>query len=286
MNLLEFENVNYYYGKGLSYETHALTEINLQIGYGEFIGLIGPTGSGKSTLLMHMNGINRPDSGRVLLEGTDLQSRQLDRRKICSKVGLVFQYPENQLFGETVLMDAAFGPRNLGRSEEEAQQAARRALELTGLPPECYDKSPYDLSGGEKRRAAIAGILAMEPQLLVLDEPAAGLDAFSRRSLMDLFQRMVREKGITVVLSSHSMEEMAQYAGRILVMKEGSIVRDGKPEEIFSEEAFLSSMGLRAPQMYYVMDRLRSRGIPVRRDCFTPQQAAQEILRLWKGEQS
>lgn len=280
--LIRIENVSFYYAKGLSYEKQALQDISLQIHAGERIALVGPTGSGKSTLLEILDGLAKPSSGKVFYENEDIHEKKYSRRQLCRTAGLVFQYPEYQLFGEDVLKDVMFGPQNLGLSEAEAKERAIQALQLMGMEEKLFSKSPFSLSGGEKRRVAIAGVLAMRPRVLFLDEPAAGLDATGKTELEECLLRLQTEEGLTLVQTSHSMEDAAQYAKRVIVLHEGRILRDGPAEEVFQETDSLERIGLAAPRSLYLLRRLREKGIPVKGQGITLSQAAEEILRCWK----
>lgn len=280
--LIRLENVSFYYAKGLSYEKRALQDISLQIRSGERIAVIGPTGSGKSTLLELMDGLARPASGRILYEGEDIFEKKYTRARICRMTGVAFQYPEYQLFGEDILTDVMFGPKNLGLTEEEAKERAVKALQMMGIGEEMFSKSPFTLSGGEKRRAAIAGILAMRPRILLLDEPAAGLDAAGKKDLEESILRLQKEEGMTILQTSHSMEDAALYADRVIVLSEGKIFRDGPAAEVFRDSQALEEIGLAAPRSMYIMKRLREKGIPVKEDVITLSQAEQEILRCFK----
>lgn len=282
MSLIKLEDVNYIYGQHTSFEKQALKHINLAIEQGSFVGLIGHTGSGKSTMIQHMNGLIAPTSGKVYYKDEDIFAPNYLRRNLCAKVGLVFQYPEYQLFEVDVLKDVAFGPKNLGMSQEDAEKCAREALKLVGMDEGDYLKSPFELSGGQKRRAAIAGVLAMKPEVLILDEPAAGLDPQGKKEILDLVYRLYQETGMTVILSSHSMEDMALYAKRLIVMNQGEIVMDGAPAEIFKEYRYLETIGLSAPQMTYTMQGLLEKGYPVSADAMTVAEAEHEILKLWR----
>ena len=279
---LRLENVNYTYGEQTNREVHALKDVNLTIGDGEFIGLIGHTGSGKSTLVQHLNGLVRASSGRIFFNGKNIYDDDFKMIDLRSKVGLVFQYPEYQLFEEDVISDVCFGPKNLGLSDDEAHLRAQEALRQVGMGEETYKKSPFDLSGGQKRRTAIAGILAMNPDILILDEPTAGLDPEGKNKIMDEIFNMHRQRGITVIFVSHSMEDVARYAGRIIVMDEGAIAWDGTPAEVFSHEAELSGMGLSLPQVTRIMHILRDSGMDVNADIFTVDDAVREITRYFK----
>lgn len=232
MSQIRFENVNYIYSGGTTFEKQALKNVSFAVESGSFIGVIGHTGSGKSTLIQHMNGLIRPTSGKIYFHDEDITADGYKKKELRSKVGIVFQYPEYQLFEIDVLTDVAFGPKNLGLSQEESRMRAFDALQLVGIKEEQYTLSPFELSGGQKRRVAIAGVLAMQPEVLILDEPAAGLDPGSRKEILDTIVHLYRETGMTVILSSHSMEDMAEYAERLLVMNQGELVMDGLPHEI------------------------------------------------------
>ncbi|MGI6002363.1 MAG: energy-coupling factor transporter ATPase [Lachnospiraceae bacterium] len=285
MSVLRFEDVSFEYaGSNGELPVKALDHVTFSVEKGEFIGLIGHTGSGKSTMIQHMNGLLRPTSGRVLLMDKDLADGSWTRQQICAHIGLVFQYPEYQLFAPTVLEDVMFGPGNLGMSEEEARRHAEQALERVGIQEDKYERSPFDLSGGEKRRVALAGVLAMEPEILVLDEPGAGLDPAARRSLMELFMQLSHE-GITVLCSTHSMENIAEAASRILVVDKGRIVMDDTPAAVFSRIDELEALGLAAPEMTYIMRDLRAAGIPVDLTALTVEEAAQAVLKAF-GKQA
>ena len=276
---IALEHVNYIYSPGTAYEKHALKDVSFEIGQGQFVGIIGHTGSGKSTLIQHLNGLIRATSGKVLYDGQNIYDEGYDMRKLRSQVGLVFQYPEYQLFEADVLSDVCFGPKNQGLSQEECEKNAREALELVGFPEKYYRQSPFELSGGQKRRAAIAGILAMHPKVLVLDEPTAGLDPKGRDEILDQIEHLHRETGMTVVLVSHSMEDIAKYVERIIVMNRGEKMLDGTPREVFAHYRELEKVGLAAPQVTYVMHDLKERGFPVSADATTIKEAADEIMR-------
>lgn len=276
---IALEHVNYIYSPGTAYEKHALKDVSFEIGQGQFVGIIGHTGSGKSTLIQHLNGLIRATSGKVLYDGQNIYGEGYDMRKLRSQVGLVFQYPEYQLFEADVLSDVCFGPKNQGLSQEECEKNAREALELVGFPEKYYRQSPFELSGGQKRRAAIAGILAMHPKVLVLDEPTAGLDPKGRDEILDQIEHLHRETGMTVVLVSHSMEDIAKYVERIIVMNRGEKMLDGTPREVFAHYRELEKVGLAAPQVTYVMHDLKERGFPVSADATTIEEAADEIMR-------
>lgn len=271
--MIRCDRVTYVYGRGTPLEVQALTDVSLVIGAGEFVGIIGATGSGKSTLVQHFNGLLKPTSGRVQIDDVDIHARHADRRRIRQQIGLLFQYPEQQLFEETVIEDVAFGPRNLGLPEAEALARARAALEQVGLPPDRFGpRSPFGLSGGEMRRAAIAGVLAMEPRMLILDEPTAGLDPQGRHDLMDHIRRLHAGRGLTVVLVTHSMDAVAQLCRRLLVLQDGRLVADGPTRAVFTDILRLDA-GLGLPQVTQLAGRLRERGLAVRPDVLTVDEA-------------
>ena len=281
---LELKNVSYTYGKGTVFEVNALSDINLAIEEGQFIGIIGHTGSGKSTLIQHFNALMQPTEGKVLFEGEDIWGEKYDRRALRSKVGLVFQYPEHQLFEADVLSDAAFGPKNQGLSKEEAEARAREALAQVGFPEKFYGHSPFELSGGQKRRVAIAGVLAMNPKVLILDEPTAGLDPKGRDEILDQISYLHEERGITIILVSHSMEDVARYADRLIVVNDGKIPYDGTPREVFTHYEELEKIGLAAPQITYIMHDLAAKGIAVDVHATTVDEAKKSILEALAGK--
>lgn len=283
---IKLEHVNYVYGSGTAYEIHALKDINLELGGGEFVGLIGHTGSGKSTLVQHLNGLVKATDGHIYFHGEDIYGAGYDMRRLRSRVGLVFQYPEHQLFEVDVLSDVCFGPKNQGLSKEEAQKRAKAALEMVGLGEEFYYQSPFELSGGQKRRAAIAGVLAMEPEILVLDEPTAGLDPKGRDEILDQISKLHREKKITIVLVSHSMEDVAKYVERIIVMNQGEVLFDDVPREVFRHYKELEQIGLAAPQVTYIMHALKEKGFPVDEDATTVWEAQRTVLEALAGLKS
>ncbi len=275
---LRAENIVYEYDAGTGYAKRALDGIDLTIREDEFIGLIGHTGSGKSTLIQHLNGLLKATEGRVLWNGRDIYSQGFDRREFRGHVGLVFQYPEYQLFETTVLKDVCFGPKNLGLSDEEAEIRAKEALAMTGISEKYYETSPFELSGGQKRRVAIAGVLAMRPEILILDEPTAGLDPGGRDEILGSVARIQKETGSSVVLVSHSMDDVAEYVKRIVVIDKGHIAFDDKPVRVFSHIEELESMGLSAPQITYVMHELRKAGFDADTNALTIKEAADSIL--------
>ena len=273
-------DLNYVYGGGTAFEQHALFDVNLEIEDGEFVGLIGHTGSGKSTLIQHLNGLIKASAGELYYNGENIYSQGYDMKRLRSKVGLVFQYPEHQLFEVDVLTDVCFGPKNQGLSSEEAEVRAKKALEQVGLDPCYYKQSPFELSGGQKRRVAIAGVLAMEPEVLILDEPTAGLDPRGRDEILDQIDRLHRERHMTIILVSHSMEDVARYADRLIVMNHGQKVFDGAPKEVFRHYRELETMGLAAPQITYLVHDLKAKGIDIDNDITTVPEAREAILAL------
>ncbi|MCR4764279.1 MAG: energy-coupling factor transporter ATPase [Lachnospiraceae bacterium] len=277
---LEFDHVNCIYDAETNQPVKALSDVSLTIGGGEFIGLIGHTGSGKSTLMQHANGLLKPTGGRILADGTDIWSRDYDRRSLRARVGLVFQYPEHQLFETDVLTDVCFGPKNLGKSAKDAEALAKEALEQVGIDKSQFALSPFELSGGQKRRVAIAGVLSMQPEILILDEPTAGLDPRGRKEILSLVKRLHREKGITVVLVSHSMEDVARFADRILVMDHGALLLNESPASIFSRRETLQQIGLNIPETLLLLDELRRAGLGTDDPAMplTPEDTAEVIL--------
>ena len=277
------EKLEYTYSGGAG-SSPALAGIDLTIGDGELVGIIGPTGSGKSTLVQHLNGLLRPDRGRVLVDGVDLADRHTDLKAIRQKVGLVFQYPEHQLFEETVLEDVAFGPRNLGIPPDIVKERAVRALLTVGLDPaEIGPRSPFALSGGQMRRVALAGVLAMEPRILILDEPTAGLDPRGRHDILGHIQRLRDERGITVILISHNMEQVARLASRLVVLNAGRILLEGPTRDVFAQSDLLRRIGLGVPSITRLAAELRRRGMNISADVVTAEEAATEILQLWSS---
>ena len=277
---LILDHVNYVYGEDTALAVHALKDVNLVIPDGQFIGLIGHTGSGKSTLVQHLNGLMQPTGGAIYYNGEDIHDKDYDKKRLRSKVGLVFQYPEHQLFEIDVFKDVCFGPKNLGLSQKETELRAYAALKQVGLEDEFFYQSPFDLSGGQKRRVAIAGVLAMKPEILILDEPTAGLDQKGRDEILDQIAKLKEETGITVILVSHSMEDVAKYVERIIVMNQGSVLYDDAPAEVFKHYRELEKVGLAAPQVTYIMQALAGKGMPVDTSVTTIAEAKQEILRV------
>ena len=273
------DHLNCIYEQGTNMEVAALKDINLVIPDGQFIGLIGHTGSGKSTLVQHLNGLIEATSGTVYFNGEDIYDKDYDRKKLRSKVGLVFQYPEHQLFETDVFKDVCFGPKNLGLDRKETELRAYKALKMVGLPDEYFYQSPFDLSGGQKRRVAIAGVLAMEPDVLILDEPTAGLDPKGRDEILELIKGL-QETGMTIILVSHSMEDVANYVDRIIVMNKCSVMLDGVPKDVFAHYKELEEVGLAAPAVTYIMQQLKQNGFAVSTDATTIEEAKEEILRV------
>ena len=276
------DHVNYIYSPGTAYEKHALKDINLTIPDGQFIGLIGHTGSGKSTLIQHLNALIKPTSGEILLNGENINADKSKLRSIRQRVGLVFQYPEHQLFEMTVYKDVAYGPANMGLDKEEIDRRVKKSLEIVGVGEDIYNKSPFELSGGQKRRVAIAGVLAMNPEVLVLDEPTAGLDPKGRDDILDAIKDMHKQLGITVILVSHSMEDVARYVDEIIVMHKGKVAYHGSPAQIFCKAGDLESIGLAAPQISYVFEKLMAKGLPVPCGVYTTDEATKVLYDLLK----
>lgn len=278
---IKLEKVSYSYLEGTPMVKVALSDVNLEIEEGQFVGLIGPTGSGKSTLVQHFNGLILPSSGKVYVDGVDLTAKDTKLRSIRQKVGMVFQYPEHQLFGETILEDVGFGPRNGGLAEAEVVERVREALAYVGMDYEAIkERSPFELSGGQKRRVAIAGVLAMRPSVLILDEPTAGLDPEGREEILGQIKRLHEKQCITVILVTHSMEDVARLVDRIVVMERGSVAIDGTPTEVFRQASRLKEMGLGVPQVTELMHELKARGLEVNTDIFKVEQAEEEIIRV------
>ncbi|MDD5944297.1 MAG: energy-coupling factor transporter ATPase [Clostridia bacterium] len=279
---IKINHLTHIYGADTAFEKKALDDINLEINDGEFVGLIGHTGSGKSTLIQHLNALLVPTSGEVLLDGVNIYADKSKLKSIRQRVGLVFQYPEHQLFEMTVYKDVAYGPGNLGLSEEEIDRRVRSAFETVGLGEDIYDKSPFELSGGQKRRAAIAGVLAMEPEVLILDEPTAGLDPRGRDEILEAVKKMHEMRKITVILVSHSMEDVAKLVDRIIVLSKGRVALTGTPREVFAQVDKLESIGLAAPQISYVFAELRKKGYDVPNDIYTVADASEALYRFLK----
>lgn len=278
---IKIENLTHVYMPKTPFEKKALDDVNLVIEDGEFLALIGHTGSGKSTLIQHLNGLLEPSSGRILVDNIDITNKETKLTDIRKKIGLVFQYPEYQLFEETIEKDIAFGPNNLGLSEEEVSDRVKKSMEMVGLDYESYkDVSPFDLSGGQKRRVAIAGVIAMEPKVLILDEPTAGLDPKGRDDILDQIKTLHEKYKMTIVLVSHSMEDVGKLAERIVVMNKGKIALMGKPAEIFKEVETLENIGLAVPQVTYLMRALREKGFNVSDEVFTVDQGSKELLKV------
>lgn len=276
---IKLEHLNYVYSQGTAYEKKALRDICLEILHGEFVGIIGHTGSGKSTLIQHLNGLIRATSGEFYYNGENIYQEGYRMKELRNEVGLVFQYPEHQLFEIDVMTDVCFGPKNQGLSQEECEARALEALRLVGLKEKYYKVSPFELSGGQKRRAAIAGVLAMRPKVLVLDEPTAGLDPKGRDDILDQIAFLHKESNLTVILVSHSMEDIARYADRLIVMNKGTVMYNDEPKKVFEHYRELEAVGLAAPQVTYIMHDLAERGLKVRSDVTTVSEAADEIVR-------
>ena len=279
---IEIKHLNHIYGENTIFEQYALKDVDLTIHDGEFIGLIGHTGSGKSTLTQHLNGLLKASSGDILYNGESIYREGYSMKELRSKVGLVFQYPEHQLFEVDVFSDVCFGPKNQGLSQQEIENRAAEALRLVGLDESFYKQSPFELSGGQKRRVAIAGVLAMKPEVLILDEPTAGLDPKGRDDILGLVKKLHDEQKMTIILVSHSMEDVAKYVSRLVVMNHGEKVFDGTPKEVFRHYKELEAIGLAAPQITYVVHALRERGILLDQDITTVEEARDAILSLWK----
>lgn len=284
MSLIEINNLMHIYSPGLPFEKKAVDDISLKIEENEFIGLIGHTGSGKSTFIQHLNGLLKPSSGEIIIDGTRVDKSGSNLTDLRKKVGLVFQYPEYQLFEETIERDIAFGPRNLDISEEEVHERVKASMEAVGLDYETYkDKSPFELSGGLKRRVAIAGVLAMEPKVLILDEPTAGLDPRGRDEILSEIKSIHENRKITVILVSHSMEDVAKIAERIIVFDKGKVFLDGEPREIFRNEDKLLGVGLGIPQITSLMRTLKKRGLDINEDAITVEEAKESLKKYLRG---
>ena len=283
---ISLEKVSYIYEDNSDIKKPALIDVDLEIGEGEFIGIIGHTGSGKSTMIQHLNGLMEPTKGRVYFEGKNIHAEDYNIKSLRGKVGLCFQYPEHQLFETTILEDVCFGPMNFGASKEEAEEAAKEALKDVGISEELFGKSPFELSGGQKRRVAIAGILAMKPEYFILDEPTAGLDPEGRVQLLELLKCLNQEQGITIILVSHSMEDIASYVDRMIVMNRGRLEFDGDKEEVFSHQEELEQMGLSVPFFRHLANDLKEKGFPVEGEILTLEDAKRAILKTLKKEQT
>ena len=279
---IKLKEVAHIYNIGTPFEKKALSDINLHIPKGQFVGLIGHTGSGKSTLIQHLNGLMKPTTGTVYVHDKDINSKQTKLKDVRQQVGLVFQYPEYQLFEMTIYKDVAFGPKNMGLTDEVVKKRVHDALAMVGIGEDMYEKSPFELSGGQKRRVAIAGVLAMNPEILILDEPTAGLDPKGRTEILDQISMMHSKLGITVILVSHSMEDVARYVDRLVVMKKGTVALDGKPREVFSHIEELESIGLAAPQIRYIMQAIVKKGMEISPDVLTVEEAADAIATYLK----
>lgn len=276
---IKLEHLEYIYSPHTAYEKQALDDINLEIGQGEFVGIIGHTGSGKSTLIQHFNGLIKATGGALYYDGQNIYDAGYNMKELRNQVGLVFQYPEHQLFEADVISDVCFGPKNQGLPAGECEKRAKEALSLVGFPEKYYKQSPFELSGGQKRRAAIAGVLAMRPKVLVLDEPTAGLDPKGRDEILDQIDYLHKNTNMTVILVSHSMEDIARYVERIIVMNHGQKMLDGVPKDVFSHYRELEEVGLAAPQVTYIMHALKARGMDVPTDVTTIEEAAEAIMR-------
>jgi len=283
MSIVKLEGVIFVYGKKSPYEIHALDNVDLAIEENLITGIIGHTGSGKSTLVQMFNGLIRPDSGRVMVDDEDIWARPKQIGKVRFKVGMVMQYPEYQLFAETAREDIAYGPKNMGLDDEEIKHRVAKSAKFCGLDGDTLDKSPFDLSGGQKRRVALAGVMAMEPKLLVLDEPAAGLDPRGRREILGGIRKYQRESGTSVVIVSHSMEDMAMYCDRIIVMSHGKLILEGEPKEVFSQVKLLQSAGLDVPEIAKIVASLREKGVNISKDIYTVEGAVEALSALKEG---
>ena len=281
--LIILDKVNYVYSEGSGFEKKALDDVSLTIDKGEFIGLIGHTGSGKSTLTQHLNGLLRATSGNIYYNGQDIYEKGFVMKNLRSKVGLVFQYPEHQLFESDVFTDVCFGPKNLGLDKKDVELRAFEALVMVGFPKELFYNSPFELSGGQKRRAAIAGVLAMKPEVLILDEPTAGLDPKGRDEILDQIKKLHEETGITVILVSHSMEDVAKYVGRLIVLDHGRVMYDDIPKKVFRNYRELEKIGLAAPQLTYIMNALKANGFDVDTDAITMEEAVATVKKALGG---
>lgn len=281
---VKITDLKYTYGKGTAYTKTALNGVSVSIDSGEFVGLIGHTGSGKSTLIQHLNGLIKGDEGDVVIENTSIYSDDVNMREIRQQVGLVFQYPEHQLFEMTIYKDVAFGPKNMGLDQDEIQKRVNKALSIVGIDESLYEESPFDLSGGQKRRVAIAGVLAMEPKILILDEPTAGLDPKGRDEILGEIKTLHDQLGITVILVSHSMEDIARFVDRVIVMDQGSIKMDGTAKEVFVRAEALESMGLAVPQVTYLVKALKDKGFDLSDEIITIEEAKKALVSILTEE--
>ena len=279
---IKINHLTHVYNEGTTFEKVALNDVNIEIKTGDFIGLIGHTGSGKSSLIQLLNGIINPTHGEILLDDENIHKDKAKLKEVRRRIGLAFQYPEYQLFEMTVYKDVAFGPTNLGWSKEKIHESVVAALDIVGISPEIYEKSPFELSGGQKRRVALAGVLAMNPEVLILDEPTAGLDPKGRDEILAAIRKLHEERGITVILVSHSMEDVAKLVDRIIVMHRGQVAMTGTPREIFSHPMELEKMGLAAPQVSYVFAQLKAKGYDVPTDVYTVEEAKEALIKLVK----
>ncbi len=283
MSVVKLENVGFVYGKKTPYEIHALKDVSLSIEENLITGIIGHTGSGKSTLVQMFNGLIRPDEGKVFVDGEDIWEKPKKISGVRYKVGMVMQYPEYQLFAETAREDIAYGPKNMGLSDEEIEHRVLKSAQFCGLDADTLDKSPFDLSGGQKRRVALAGVMAMDPKLLVLDEPAAGLDPRGRREILGGIKDFQRKSGTSVVIVSHSMEDMAMYCDKIIVMSHGKIILEGEPKDVFSQASLLQSAGLDVPEISKIVEALRQKGVRIPKDIYTVDGACAHLLKYASG---
>jgi len=279
-NIIEVKNLTQIYSVGTPFEQTALSDISFAVEKGEFVGIMGHTGSGKSTLIQHLNGLIRPSSGSVFIDGEDIWQNPREIKKVRFKAGMVFQYPEHQLFEETVFLDIAFGPKNMGLNESETEERVLEAVEFVGLGHEVLTQSPFDLSGGQKRRVAIAGVIAMRPEILILDEPTAGLDPRGRDEILSHISEYHKKRGATILLVTHSMEDIASTVSRIIVLNRGEILLDGTPRQVFSEPLLLKQAGLAVPQVTRVFLRLKELGVPVDTSVYTVEQAIAQLVAL------
>lgn len=282
---IKIENLTHVYMPNGPFEKIALNNVNLQIDDGDFLALIGHTGSGKSTLIQHLNGLLEASSGKIIVDGVDITEKGVNLVDVRKKVGLVFQYSEYQLFEETIEKDISFGPKNLGYDDEKVHELVKKSMEMVGLDFETYkDKSPFDLSGGQKRRVAIAGVIAMEPKVLILDEPTAGLDPKGRDDILGQIKKLHDDYNMTIIIVSHSMEDVAEIANKVVVMNKGQVALQGKPEEVFKEVDTLEEIGLAVPQVTYLMKKLKEKGLPVSDEVYTIKQAKEELMKILKKD--